>query len=99
LGIYVIGVETNPHIPAAAAGVAILVFASAVMFTLIATPRLERDRRRDFLFGLADRIRHRELEEIARSDSLTGLGNRRYLDERLLALWAAPERRDQWMAV
>lgn len=66
---------------------AIVVLANVVVFTLVGTHALERDARREFLFRLQDRLRRDELERMAHRDSLTELGNRRYLDEALGCLW------------
>lgn len=66
---------------------AIVVLGNVVVFTLVGTHALERDARREFLFRLQDRLRRGELERMAHRDSLTGLGNRRYLDQALGRLW------------
>ncbi|WP_342153619.1 diguanylate cyclase [Methylorubrum sp. SB2] len=62
---------------------------------LLAAYFLERSERRSFLFNLRSRLLHDQLMQIARIDALTGLYNRRHLEESADALWhraaAAPQ--------
>jgi diguanylate cyclase (GGDEF)-like protein len=63
-----------------------MVFAGAVMFTLIGSYALEREQRLAYLLGLREAAKNRELESISRHDPLTGLGNRRALEAELRGL-------------
>ena len=85
--IYAVAVAEVPGLPVDGRLMAITVLASVIVFTLVTSHTLERSTRRNFLLSLRDRLRHDELEEIARRDPLTGLGNRRHLDDTLTALW------------
>jgi diguanylate cyclase (GGDEF)-like protein len=67
-----------------------LVFGCVVVFTLIASYRSERELRLTYLFSLRSRLQNRELNAINRRDPLTGLGNRRSLDEALTLCEQAP---------
>jgi diguanylate cyclase (GGDEF)-like protein len=60
-----------------------MVFIGAVIFSLFACYSLEREQRLTYLLSLRDSLRNRELETISRRDPLTGLGNRRSLEETL----------------
>jgi diguanylate cyclase (GGDEF)-like protein len=60
-----------------------MVFGGAVIFALIASYSMERDLRLHYLLSLRGRIQNRELDMISRRDALTGLGNRRSLEETL----------------
>jgi diguanylate cyclase (GGDEF)-like protein len=63
-----------------------MVFAGGVIFSLVASYGLEHEQRLSYLLGLRNRMRNAELEATTRRDPLTGLGNRRLLDETLDAL-------------
>jgi diguanylate cyclase (GGDEF)-like protein len=60
-----------------------MVFGCVVVFTLFASYRMERELRLTYLFSLRGRLQNHELNMISRRDPLTGLGNRRSLDEAL----------------
>lgn len=60
-----------------------MVFGGSVIFALIASYSMERDLRLHYLLSLRGRIQNRELDMISRRDALTGLGNRRALEETL----------------
>ena len=62
---------------------------SGVVVTIMAAYAIERIDRRAFLLGLRVRLLNRELEAMAMTDPLTGLGNRRSLDEATSAFWRA----------
>lgn len=56
--------------------------------SLMANRRMEQDVRQIFLSRLRDQLRREGAEEVARRDTLTGLSNRRQLDETVKHLWA-----------
>ena len=60
---------------------------AAIHLTLIANWRMERDGRHAFLRRLLDRLRRQEAEAEANRDALTGLSNRRLLDQVASNLW------------
>lgn len=62
-----------------------MVFAATVIFALVASYTMERDLRLHYLMSLRDRAQNRELDRMSRRDALTGLGNRRSLEEALAA--------------
>lgn len=62
-----------------------MVFGGTVIFALIASYTMERDLRLHYLLSLRDRMRNLELDWMSRRDALTGLGNRRSLEETLAA--------------
>ncbi|MFT3730322.1 MAG: diguanylate cyclase [Hyphomicrobium sp.] len=57
------------------------VFACAVVLTLFASYVLERETRMNYLLALKGRLQRRDLDAKTRRDPLTGLRNRRSLDE------------------
>ncbi len=97
--LYAVVMAGMPEIPPEGRLMAVLIMASVIVFTLTAAHALERDTRRDFLLGLRDRLRRDELEQIARRDPLTGLGNRRHLDDTLAGLWSGAQAHDQSIAL
>jgi diguanylate cyclase (GGDEF)-like protein len=58
-----------------------MVFGGTVVFALVASYTMERDLRLHYLLSLRGRVRNQELDMISRRDPLTGLGNRRPLEE------------------
>lgn len=60
-----------------------LQMSAASVFTLVAGYTIERDMRIDYLHALRQRIRTEELEDLSTHDALTGLGNRRGLEQTL----------------
>ncbi|HTJ02593.1 MAG TPA: diguanylate cyclase [Methylovirgula sp.] len=62
-----------------------MVFGATVIFALVASYTMERDLRLHYLLSLRDRVQNLELDRMSRSDALTGLGNRRSLEETLAA--------------
>jgi hypothetical protein len=62
-----------------------LVFGGAVFMAFVGAYTLEREQRINYLLSLRGRLQNRELDAISRRDPLTGLGNRRALDETLAA--------------
>jgi diguanylate cyclase (GGDEF)-like protein len=62
-----------------------MVFGATVIFALIASYTMERDLRLHYLLSLRDRAQNLKLDRMSRRDPLTGLGNRRFLEETLAA--------------
>ena len=73
--------------------------ASAIALTLAANWRMEMDRRYAFLRRLQDQLRRAQAEVAAGSDALTGLFNRRYLEETAARLWRQDDNTVSPMAV
>lgn len=71
--------------PVKLVGTVMMVAAGAL--SLIAKSRLEGRARYAFLRRLRDRLQREEAENEALRDALTGLSNRRHLDERTEAIW------------
>lgn len=65
-----------------------LLFVSTVALLLMASYFLERGSRLSYLFALRGRLLQVQMMEMARTDSLTGLFNRRYQDEVMTSVWA-----------
>ncbi|MCD5982671.1 MULTISPECIES: GGDEF domain-containing protein [Pseudomonas] len=64
-----------------------LLFVCTVALLLMASYFLERGVRLSYLFALRGRLLHVQLMEVARTDALTRLFNRRYLDELVSSIW------------
>ena len=60
-----------------------MVFGATVIFALVASYTMERDLRLHYLLSLRGQAQNLELDRISRRDALTGLGNRRFLQETL----------------
>ena len=71
-----------------------LTLGSAIVLALIAAYTLERDSRLAYLTALSERLRSERLAELSTHDALTGLANRRALDQTLLRLEASPADED-----
>ena len=69
----------------------LVTFAGACALCLIAAATFERNMRAAYLFGRAQYQRSETLHDLTRLDPLTGLGNRRALDEALAQLAADPD--------
>lgn len=67
------------------------IMAGAAYLTLIANRRMEQDVRFGFLRRLQDQLRRQAAEKVSRQDAMTGLANRRMLDEVVARLWAEGE--------
>lgn len=65
--------------------------AAAAYLSLMANRRMEQDMRHLFLAHLRDQLRREGAEVVAKLDALTGLSNRRQLDETVKQLWAKGE--------
>ena len=88
VGFVVLGVP----MPVAAADLMVLV--STSVLSLIAAESFERNMRTAYLFTRTQRQRFDKLEDLSRHDPLTGLGNRRALDDALATIAADPAPRD-----
>ena len=71
----------------------IIVFGGAAVLSLVAGYTLEKETRRGYLLGLRERLRSNNFELQSLHDPLTGLENRRALDEALARL-AGPDGRE-----
>lgn len=72
---------------------------SAAYLSLMANRRMEYDVRYNFLRRLHDQLRREGAEEVSKRDALTGLANRRKLDEVVEELWAKGSEQDALVAV
>jgi diguanylate cyclase (GGDEF)-like protein len=72
---------------------------SAAYLSLMANRRMEQDVRFNFLRRMHDQLRREGAEEVSRRDALTGLANRRKLDDVVDAIWAEDGERDALVAV
>ena len=61
---------------------------AAAYLTLMANRRMEQDVRFSFLRRLQDQLRREAAEKVSKQDAMTGLANRRMLDEVVAGLWA-----------
>jgi diguanylate cyclase (GGDEF)-like protein len=59
------------------------VLLSAITFSLFVSYNLEREMRRNFLLNVKNRLQNRALDTMSHEDALTGMQNRRSLDENL----------------
>lgn len=73
--------------------------ASAAYLSLMANQRMEQDVRYNFLRSLRDRLRRESAEDVARRDALTGLANRRQLDEVVSSIWSSDLQQPSLIAV
>ncbi len=92
-GVY-ISLVTTPYVSPAIRVMAMSVFTLAMGLVLLSAYSLEREERMGFLLRVRGDIRERvitssnaALLEAAQSDSLTGLGNRRLLEDRMAEIW------------
>ena len=67
--------------------------------TLVANYSMERDLRRAYVYTLRERLRHAQAEVESRRDALTGLSNRRDLDEALSKLWTTQNKHEQIVSI
>ncbi len=91
VGWHAIAVLVCGHMDLPVALLASAMMAGGAYVGLVATFQLERDARRAYLHGLLDHLRLEQSNADSRHDALTGLANRRLLDERLAQLWQADD--------
>lgn len=72
---------------------------SAGYLSLMANRRMDNDMRRAFLSRLRERLQRENAEQAAKIDALTGLSNRRALDEEVERVWMNRDREDRTVAV
>jgi diguanylate cyclase (GGDEF)-like protein len=97
VGVYVVTVFSHPEISADDAMFLIGFMTTLLLPTLVGSHAFERVSRRIYLHGLLDRLRNENLAAqnatltgLSYTDSLTGIANRRRLDEVLAAVVTAP---------
>ncbi len=106
MAIYLVLQLLNPALSTSSALSAFLFFASGIAAMVVARRTITILAQRTFLLELRDAGRAQELitinarlETLSKTDALTGLPNRRYMDETLASLAAAPETPETAMAV
>ena len=92
-------VLTAGYLSGAIAAMILVQIVVCAYITLVANYTMERDLRRAYLYALRDRLRHAQADAVSRRDALTGLANRRHLDEELRKLWATPAGKDLLVSV
>ncbi len=85
------GVLLFGHSPHIVKLLGISFMAGSAYLSLMANFRMERDLRNSFLRQLQDRLHRQSAEKVASHDPLTGLANRRQLEETVARLWALPD--------
>lgn len=103
-GVY-ISVVTTPYFSPTTRIMTMSLFTLAVGLILLSTYSLEREERMGFLLRMRGSVRERvitnanvALLEAAQSDLLTGLGNRRKLEDRLSVVWQAALNTQTWVS-
>lgn len=94
-----LGVLLPGHSPFEVKFIGTCLMASAAHLSLIANWRMEQSVRFNFLRRLRDQLRAQAAEKVAKRDALTGLANRRKLDEVVEALWNADDWKEASAAV
>ena len=84
--LYVLALNQLPGYPHERLISAEVVLASTIVLALVASYAFEREQRRAYLFGLKERLRGAQLQNLSERDPLTGLGNRRALEQTLCEL-------------
>ncbi len=79
------------HSPFVTKFIGAVLVVSAGYLSLMANRRMEQDVRQIFLTRLRDQLRREGAETVAKRDALTGLSNRRQLDETVNKIWAKGE--------
>lgn len=72
---------------------------SAGFLSLMANRRMDHDMRRAFLLRVQERLQRENAEQVAKIDALTGLPNRRALEEEVKRVWTGQEDGDVVVAV
>lgn len=95
VSVFALGLHVRGGIPRSDQLSQVVVMAAIAAYLMLASFRLERASRRDYLMVLRERLqrqdlslRNIELDELARRDPLTGLANRRAYDAWMTAAWA-----------
>ncbi|MBU4529519.1 MAG: diguanylate cyclase [Hoeflea sp.] len=106
LSLYLFLQLANPALELGSAVAATLFFATGIFATVVARRNMTLLAQKTFLFGLRDRRRVTELadvndrlERLARLDPLTGLANRRWMEESLSHVWGDGHRRRDRIAM
>lgn len=104
--IYLVLQLLNPALSVYSTVSAFLFFSSGIAAMVVARRTITILAQRTFLLELRDADRAQELitinarlERLSKTDALTGLPNRRYMDETLASLSAAPQAREKSIAV
>jgi diguanylate cyclase (GGDEF)-like protein len=97
LGLYLAFQLRNPGLDFWSAISGVLFFASGIIATVIARRTINILAQKTFLLEIRDRVRvtalaeaNSQLEQLARTDPLTGVANRRWMSEILQRLWNGP---------
>lgn len=106
MAIYLVLQLLNPALSAYSTVSAFLFFASGIAAMVVARRTITILAQRTFLLEVRDADRAQELitinarlERLSKTDALTGLPNRRYMDETLASLSAVPQERETAIAV
>jgi diguanylate cyclase (GGDEF)-like protein len=89
VGWHAVAVIASGHMALPVALMASAMVVCCAYVTVVATFHGERDARRAYLHSLLDHLRLQQSKEDSQHDALTGLANRRLLEERLEELWRA----------
>ncbi len=106
LGIHLCGILLLDNFPARLLSPIISLVASTALFTMIANYMLERDERTHYLLTIKERglVRelsraHERLQQLSRSDGLTGLFNRRHFQEYFHQVWERAQHQHGHVAI
>lgn len=89
--IYAWALSRLPEYPLEREVAANLVLLSAIVLSLFVSYSLEWEYRRNYMLNLKSRMQNRILNAMSNQDPLTGLQNRRSLDERITAIGSSEE--------
>jgi len=95
--LYLVAVLTSAA-PAPVKIISCALMLSAGFLSLESKAALERSNRSQFLRRMRESLQRHEAEDVASRDALTGLSNRRQLDERIEAIWSAEKPADHAVA-
>lgn len=90
VALYIAALSMVPEIPGPVRLSAVLVMVGIGGSVLVSGYMLEHKSRMFYLLRLQDSLRNKALDATAKTDPLTGLGNRRRLDEKFDELWSRP---------